>query len=61
VSVTSRLRFIPGKGPQVPTGQEAGWASDLEFIIYFIINLNKICNDSTSVCVCLYLLQPKAT
>jgi hypothetical protein len=29
VSVKPRPRFIPGKGPPVPTGQEAGWASDM--------------------------------
>jgi hypothetical protein len=26
VSVTPRPRFTPGKGPQVPIVQEAGWA-----------------------------------
>jgi hypothetical protein len=29
VSVTSRLRFAPGKGPPSPIGYEAGWASEL--------------------------------
>jgi hypothetical protein len=28
VSVTPRPRFAPGKGPPVPTGQEAGWAPE---------------------------------
>jgi hypothetical protein len=29
VTVTTRPRFTPVKGPPVPTGQEAGWASEL--------------------------------
>jgi hypothetical protein len=29
VSVTPRPRFTPGKGPQLPIVQEAGWASEL--------------------------------
>jgi hypothetical protein len=29
VGVTPRPRFTPGEGPPVPTGQEAGWDSEL--------------------------------
>jgi hypothetical protein len=29
VSVTSRPRFPPGRGPSIPIVQEAGWASEL--------------------------------
>jgi hypothetical protein len=47
VSVTPLPRFIPGKGPLLPTVQEAGWAPELVWTQKLeVINILCLCWES---------------
>jgi hypothetical protein len=54
VSITPWSHFTPGKGPLVPIGQEAGWASELEWTQILeekcFASAIMICNNAGTCC-----------